>query len=802
VRKDLLYLSSAPAVGRLAAARDPAEAEAAWREAVRHFQSGLEVRPDYFQVRFIGLADGGREVIRFDQSGGRIREVPPGELQRKGDRDYFRETMRLRPGQFYLSEIDLNQEFGRVSEPHIPTLRASMPLFGAAGEPRGLAIINADMTRLFEEVRSLAGPNVVLMLCNGRGDYLIHPDPAKRFGFDLGRPHNLFDDFPGLRAAGRRERFEDTAGELAITDAFPITWEAERTLRLRLALPKEPLLAHLQARRAQNFTLTAGLAALAAIVAVLGVNLLARRLRRVTAAVERYQPGAPLPDLPAGGEDEISVLTAKFRDMAAKITEQIQGLQEARERAEKAMRAREEFLATMSHEIRTPMNAVLGMTHLLESERVAPAQAERLRTLKFAGQHLMALLNNLLDRSRIESGDIVFDRHDFDLVELLENLHRSLEPLAERKGLSLRLTLGPALRRRVQGDPVRLYQVLNNLLHNAIKFTVRGTVELQAQPAGAEDVVLEIRDTGPGLPDAVAASVRPGAEPPPGSGLGLGISRRLIELMGGRLDAASSPAGTTLSFRLRFPAADATGAARAPEEPPRLADYLALIAEDVPSNQTVIGALLERTGMRVEFAATAAEALALAVNGHHDLALLDVQLPDAHGAELTAALLKRHPDLRVVAVTAQVSAEVRAACAAAGVREFVPKPIDPAELYEKLQRLTRPRLESVLELFDHDAPKAGAYFDQLDQEMRAWESDLRALAAAPDAGRLQRLHHRMKNAIGQLDLWKLDRTLAALGQAMERGDAAETGRLGAMAVRQVEAARQFTGENRFSTSSR
>jgi signal transduction histidine kinase/DNA-binding NarL/FixJ family response regulator len=802
MRKDILYLSSAPAFARLAAAHEEKEREAARLEAGLHIMGGLQVRPTYFQARLIGLTDGGREIIRFDQDRGLIHEVPAQDLQRKGDRDYFLETIKLPPGKFYLSEIDLNQEFGRISEPHIPTLRASTPIFDKSGALFGIVIVNMDLTSVFDELRTLAGPDIAVTLSNSRGDYLLHPNPAKCFGFDLGRRFTLFEDHPELRTGSRHERFEDQQNELSITDEFPFTWEADKSLMLRLALDKGPLLAPLKARRAQDLAVTFALALVAGAVVIGVTNLFARGLRRVAEAVDHYEPGAPLRDLPPDSADEVGLLTRRFRDMAGKISEQMQGLREARQRAESAMRAREEFLAMISHEIRTPMNAVLGMAYLLESEGPGPHQGERLRTLKFAGRHLMALLNNLLDRDRIETGEIVFDRLDFDLRDLLENLQRTLEPLASRKGLSFILAADPGLPPRVAGDPVRLYQVLNNLAHNALKFTERGEIVVRAQLSKADEVVFQISDTGPGLPAPVLETLRTSSMPPATAGLGLRISQRLIELLGGNLETASTTSGTCLSFSLRLPAVSAEKSSLAPEEPPDLAGYSALIVEDVPSNQTVLGAFLGKTRMTTDFVATAARAREQIPTSRYDMAFVDIQLPDANGAELAAALLKMQPDLRIVAVTAQVSPDVRAACEAAGVRAFVPKPIEPAELYDKLRRLTAPRVETVNQMFDYDERKMSEYLEQLDREFKNWETELGTLIERADARGLSRLQHRMKNATGQLGLWKLERTLESLRRAMEQGTQENIQDLGASAARLIATTRQFTGAKRFNSPSR
>jgi len=229
---------------------------------------------------------------------------------------------------------------------------------------------------------------------------------------------------------------------------------------------------------------------------------------------------------------------------------------------------------------------------------------------------------------------------------------------------------------------------------------------------------------------------------------------------------------------------------------------LALVIEDVPSNQTVLGALLEKTGIECDFAGTGAEARALLRSRIYDFMFLDIQLPDANGADLAAEIMNLLPESHILAVSAQVSQEVRCACGAAGVKEFIPKPVEPADLYSKLARLTEPRLDSIARLLDHDELKISSYFQQLDSECEAWEQALRLMAEASDNERLARLHHQMKNAIRQLGLWKLDLTLDQLREALTNGKTVEIEELLTTALRLLARVRQLTGEKCLSTSSR
>jgi CheY-like chemotaxis protein len=221
------------------------------------------------------------------------------------------------------------------------------------------------------------------------------------------------------------------------------------------------------------------------------------------------------------------------------------------------------------------------------------------------------------------------------------------------------------------------------------------------------------------------------------------------------------------------------------EDRPDLAGYSALLVEDVPSNQTVLTALLVRIGMTSDLACTAAQAREKLQTNRYDFAFVDIQLPDLNGDALARQMREIQPDLKIIAVTAQVSSEIRAACESAGVDAFVPKPIAPSELYEKLRKFTAPSVNALEMLFDYDANKVSQYLAQLDQEQQVWQEELREIVEAPDPNALGRLHHRMKTALGQLQLWKLDRILTELRESLDRGDSTQSQVLCGNALRQL-----------------
>ncbi len=708
--RDALYLASTPSVREYALAGEGTERQEQWRRiTVDEFRALMAGKPTYFQVRLLSATADGPELIRLDHLHGTIETIPAENLQAKGDRDYFQAGRQLAPGAVYVSDLTLNQDFGRVTEPHTPTVRTVASVRTADGHLFGMVVINVDLGGLVATLPAQASPGVSLQLGNEAGDYVIHPDSSRTFGRDLGHPARF--------AMGAGPSMVETA-ELAVERTFPALPGSSRLWKVRLTARESEFLRGLAAARNRALALT-GLAAIGgAGVVLLAGRSLARRLQHVSDAMAHYESGQEIPAGPAPSpRDEIGQLAEKFRGLTAKVRDDVAALEAARHEAEAAARARDDFLAMMSHEIRTPMNAVTGLLRVLERNRPAPHQEPVLASLRSASRQLLALLDEALDHSKIKAGRVTFQAIDFSLYELLRDSALTHRPLAAQKGLVFELTVADSLPDRLRGDAVRLGQVLNNLLGNAVKFTDHGSVRLEAhltQPnananANAADadvdtptvpvwIEFKVSDTGIGIAeDDVGRIFAPFDQAHGdigrrfgGTGLGLSIVRSLVELQGGTLSVASQPGrGSCFRACLPFQAAPAAGPfPEASHEP--LANFQNLhflYVEDVASNREVMAATLAGTGARLECAETGAEALAtMDCRGSFDLVLVDLQLPDMNGLELARLLHARHPRQRLVAVTAQVSAETRADCLAAGLLGVVTKPYTPASLFSEMAR--------------------------------------------------------------------------------------------------------------------
>lgn len=385
---------------------------------------------------------------------------------------------------------------------------------------------------------------------------------------------------------------------------------------------------------------------------------------------------------------------------ASATTRQIQA---ERVRAERASKAKSDFLATISHEIRTPMNAIVSAANLLSRSRLDAAQKEQVEILTDANEVLLSLLNDVLDLSKIEAGKMTIERADVDVLRQLQGLQRLWQPRAADKGLDLRLEIDPDVPRVVVSDPLRLKQILFNLISNAVKFTATGAVTLRLSAGlrdGGEVLLFEVADTGAGISDDLLKRLFGAFEQGDagttrahgGTGLGLAISRRLAALLGGALEVESSE-GSGSTFRLILPLEHGSAEAAAPQAEEAevgesgLQGLRVLVAEDHPVNQRVLELLLAPMGCRMSFADDGQKALELAAVQDFDVVLMDMQMPVLDGLEATRRLKAgsgTNADTPVIALTANALEHHRAAWAEVGVDAFVSKPIDPRELVAAL----------------------------------------------------------------------------------------------------------------------
>jgi signal transduction histidine kinase len=373
--------------------------------------------------------------------------------------------------------------------------------------------------------------------------------------------------------------------------------------------------------------------------------------------------------------------------------------EEARAAAERAAGAKSSFLAAMSHEIRTPLTSVLGMADLLATEDLAERQNGYVEAIRASGRHLLTILNDILDFSRIEADRLELERIDFTLGGVLGELRSLVAPQAAERDLAVVFKLDERAPPMVRGDPTRLRQVLFNLLGNALKFTQRGRISIAARQTAKDGRIarlrFEVRDTGVGIPpERQAALFEPFSQHDAsttrrygGTGLGLAICKRLVEAMGGAIGVESAPgAGSLFWFEVPLEIGDpaAAAAARPASEPGSTPPLRVLVAEDMRMNRELLRAMLGRHGHEVTLAQDGAEAVDWAERERFDLVLMDVRMPVMDGME-AARRIRRLPSpagtVPILGLTANVMEAERRRCVEAGMDMILTKPVVWPELF-------------------------------------------------------------------------------------------------------------------------
>jgi PAS domain S-box-containing protein len=420
--------------------------------------------------------------------------------------------------------------------------------------------------------------------------------------------------------------------------------------------------------------------------------------------VDRFDGDFQVTTTPLLDEDGRSIGSVHIAHDITERKRYEKGLQQAKEVAETAARTKSQFLANMSHELRTPMTGVLGMLDLALAGGLDAEQRGYLETAQSSARALVRILNDILDLTKLEMGKLALEEKPFAVRSCLENTYNLLLPVVRNKGLELNYALSEDVPETLVGDQTRLNQVLINLVGNAVKFTEKGSVGIHVaagapQPDGRREVVFTVTDTGIGIPrdkeellfSRFSQVDESHSRSYGGAGLGLAISKEIVERMGGSISFTSSE-GEGSTFCCRIPLTEASGACCTPPSPPAAREAVSppaalgqrktqlLVAEDDQVIRQVLGAMLERSGFDIVFAENGEKVVQFWQEGSYDLILMDVQMPRKNGFEATAAIreceARQGGHIPIVAMTAHAFKEDEKRCLDAGMDDYLSKPID------------------------------------------------------------------------------------------------------------------------------
>ena len=500
------------------------------------------------------------------------------------------------------------------------------------------------------------------------------------------------------------------------------------------------------------------------------------------------------------------VVTGTLSDVTARRETEV-ALRTAREAAERANRARAAFLATVSHEIRTPINGVIGMTGLLLDTNLTAEQWRYANTLRVSAEHLLQVINDMLDYSKLDAGKLEFEHLPLSLRELIDSVVAITAPRAAAKGIALTATLPNDPPEGLIGDAGRLRQVLLNLVGNAVKFTEAGEVAIAASlkdlGPGRAALTICVTDTGIGIPAGAAKTLftefgqvdssvsrRFG-----GTGLGLAICKRLLDGMGGRIELESTP-GVGSRFRFTVPLDKARSAAEAEavaEPEPIIGDVSltgrVLVAEDNPTNQLITAAVLDKYGLRVDLVSNGIEAVDAVRSIPYDLVLMDMQMPEMDGLEATIAIRQlpgKAGEIPIIGVTANAFREDHERCREAGMQDIVTKPFRWSDLAKRMTRYlpstSRPAGADPLDSLEAANPaayaklvddigeeSAKAILDVFLRDARARLQRMIAHAESRNAKALEREAHALKGSVEMLGFERLTFASSMLEIAVKEG---------------------------------
>ncbi|SMF59838.1 ATP-binding protein [Pseudobacteriovorax antillogorgiicola] len=722
--KDVLFLAQIPAtiqISQLIASnrenidRDPQLSY--WTQQLgTTFAAMLKTRPSYQQIRYIGLNNSGREVVRVDRNGSEFKVISGDALQEKGDRYYFKEALKIEPGDVYISRIDENYENGEATG--VWTLRLATPAFHQ-GQAVGILVVNSEFSSIFRGIErggmgafsyTISNSEGKILLAKGQGSSSQNQDQTPFSSSQLLKSFVLgVDEIPENKLTLLSEPDASFIKRRFKLSAF----DSENYVNLGIFLPHRFLFSSLG-----NRLLLPGIFWTCIIIGALYVSI--RFAKSITDPIERlikYIKDISHGHIPDGlkqfqSDPDIQALATAIHEMAKEVKNQNIEIQRKQEHVLKISHFKSEFLANMSHEIRTPLNGIIGMCEVLETKIRDQSEPRRiLNVISSSSETLLAVLNDILDFSKIESGEISIDPIPCSITKTIGHLVELHNSIASAKGVPIEVKTDFDELDMAVLDPVRIQQVVGNLISNGVKFTENGKVLIEITKVGTahrdERLKIVVSDTGIGMtPDQIKTVFQPFKQAEGsttrrfgGTGLGLSIAKSLIECMNGMI-YVKSKLGRGSQFCVEIPTKfsreKVLQKSKADVQPiQRYPQLKVLVAEDNAVNQIVIETKLNGFGIQPRIVNNGLEAVTAAQEGNFDLILMDCHMPVMDGFQATIEIRKTFSkdELNIFALTASVLQADIERCLEAGMNEVLAKPIRKETLATHLAKIDRQQKE-------------------------------------------------------------------------------------------------------------
>ena len=736
------------------------------------FTTFLTEKPNYFQIRLLDVKKGGSEVIKFIKKENLIYKVPFSELQLKGDKAYYKKALQTEED-YYFSEITLNEEFGEVSEPYTPTLRAIGKLYDLQNDVSYLIIINVNLSNFYKEISQLNESEIKNVMVSDVGEYKFHEMIENCFSKQTVSEKYFHSDYKVshkmISQANNTVNFvDDINGNSHILKITPLFYSSNlNKLYLITIASEESIFANINNINNYSLSLIAFICLILLLSIFFYTYYFIKKINRITKEINDYNTlntqDSYLNQIKYRG-DEIGVLASSFLRMKNDIDANVSKLESSLLREQKAVKEKNEFLQNMSHELRTPLNAILGLISLLHKNNPTAKQKPIINALERSGKNLNGLMHDILDEQQILQGKITLNPIKTDIVLLLKTIVSNYKFEAIKKGLELNLYVeGDIEGKNFLIDPLRFEQVLTNLLINAIKYTSEGQIVIKVL-LESSNLSLSVSDTGSGISSKHLEKIKerffriPSKEnsKEKGFGLGLSIVKKIIDLFGGTLEVQSIPnKGSIFSFKIpvTIVAPDAKNEQiRSHIYPSKLHSLKILHIEDDESSKVMMKSFLEEYNVEIVQCKSIAEAEEALKNDRFHLILTDLMLDSFNIITyVTSELIKEN--IPIIIFSALECNNI-----SNNNIIYIKKPADLDLVLDTIiitafkTHYDVPNLERVYDLYDYNTEKIENYLQILYREFSIYLQRIEKVTIEKSSTEWQAIKHKIINHINTLNL--------------------------------------------------